>query len=53
MKKILTPQSYINSPETVTQNPDKYGYDPHEIDLIIQLVDLMCLGLDNNKYPAS
>lgn len=54
MKK-LTPAlpTYINNPNSVTQNPDSFGYDPHEIDLIIQLVDLMCLGLEDNNLPVS
>lgn len=52
MKKI--PSSlYIQNPDLVTQNPDILGYDPKEIDLIIQLVDLMCLGLEENKLPVS
>lgn len=54
MKK-LTPAlpTYINNPNSVTQNPDSFGYDPHEIELIIQLVDLMCLGLEDSKLPVS
>jgi hypothetical protein len=52
MKK-LSSSSYIQNPETVTQNPDRYGYDPKEIELIIQLVDLMCLGIEDSKLPVS
>ncbi len=54
MKKPLSAlPSYINNPDSVTKNPDYYGYDPKEIDLIIQLVDLMCLGLEDSKLPVS
>lgn len=52
MKKPFT-SLYMQNPETVTQNPDKFGYDPKEIELIIQLVDLMCLGIEDSKLPVS
>jgi hypothetical protein len=52
MKKTYS-SLYIQNPPNVTQKAETFGYDPEEIEKIIQLVDLMCLGLEDNNLPVS